>query len=77
MRDLVHALPDADGGREVINGIDASERASEGVTIAHIADNELDFRVEIFRALSVVPVYLRREMIERTHAIAAREKLVG
>jgi hypothetical protein len=35
--------PDADGGGEVVDGVDAGERAAHGVGVAHVADDQLHF----------------------------------
>src|SRR5207237_2027646 len=43
--DLVHALTDADAGREVGDRVDALDRASDRVGVADVADEELDLGV--------------------------------
>jgi hypothetical protein len=57
--DLVHALADADGRREVKDRVDTGERAPHGGGIAHVSANQLDVRVEVRRAIDGA-VYLRR-----------------
>ena len=74
--DLVHRLADADGGGEVVDGVDALERAPDGLVVADVADLELDRRVEVVRPLPV-RVDLRIEVVERPNLVPLREQPVG
>ena len=76
VRDLVHRLADADAGGEVDDGVDAVERAADGVAVANIADLQLDILGEVVGSRAIA-VHLRRQVVERTHAVAAGEQLVG
>jgi hypothetical protein len=49
--DLVHALADAHGSRQVTNDIDAAESLPQLVAVAYIADDELGVGGEIVRSL--------------------------
>jgi hypothetical protein len=57
-------LTDADRGGEVDDGVDAVERAANGVAIAHVADPQIDLRVQVFGSLPC-RVYLLVEVVER------------
>ena len=74
--DLVHRLADADGGGEVVDGVDALERAPDGLVVADVADLELDGRVEVLRSLPV-RVDLRIEVVEGPNLVPLREQPVG
>jgi hypothetical protein len=74
--DLVHRLPDADGGREVDDRVDAVEGIPHRITVAHVAGLELHLRVEVVRRLAV-RVHLRVEVVERAHLVAVGEEPVG
>jgi hypothetical protein len=41
MGELVHALTDADGGGQVVHGVDALQRFVDGNWISHVTANEL------------------------------------
>src|SRR5205814_10162509 len=64
--DLVHRLPDADGGREVNDGVDACQRATEGDAIADVRGDELDLRIEVVRPL-LTRMNLRVQVVERAN----------
>ena len=48
--DRVHALADADLGREVDDLVDAAQRAADRRLVAHVADHQFDVAIEIVRA---------------------------
>ena len=56
--------------------VDAFDGAAECVGVADVADDELDLGGEVFGPLAAA-VYLRREVVERAHAVPVREQLVG
>src|SRR5262249_57432688 len=74
--DLVHGLPDADGGREVDDGVDAVERRPYGVAVAHVAGLQLDGRIKVVRPLAV-RMDLRVEVVQRPHLVAVGEQPVS
>src|SRR5262249_22984894 len=74
--DLVHRLPNADGSREVDDGVHAVERAPHGIVIAHVADLQLDGRVEVIRTLAP-RVNLRVEVVQCPHLVAVGQQPVG
>ena len=73
--DLVHRLPDADGGREVNDGVDACQRATDGVAISDVRGDELHLRVEIVRPL-FTRMNLRVEGVERANGMSATQQRV-
>jgi hypothetical protein len=77
MVDLVHALSDADRRSEVIHGVDTGQRSPDGKAIPHVSFDELHFLAEVWRTRRAGPVDLRREIVERAHAVAASEELIG
>ena len=56
--------------------IDAGESPADRVGVANVADLELHVRGEV-AGPAAGAVNLRREIVERAHAVAAREQLVG
>jgi hypothetical protein len=56
--------------------VDPGERLPHRVGIAHVADPKLDVGSEISGPRAAA-VHLRREIVERAYAVAAREQLVG
>ena len=62
--------PDADRRREVVDGVDAVGARAAPRSVAHVADDQLDVVVQVRGALRVGPVHLRREAVERAHAVA-------
>ena len=50
--------------------IDAVERLSHGVVVAHVADAELDVRVEVARP-GAAGMHLGIEVVERAHRVTA------
>ena len=73
--DLVHRLPDADGGREVNDGVDACQRATDGVAISDVRGDELHLRVEIVRPL-FTRMNLRVEGVECANGMSATQQRV-
>ena len=71
---LVHALTDADPGREVDDGIDALERAADDILAAHVAGEQLDVGAQVLRAVALV--HLVDQHVERAHRVAGGEQLV-
>ena len=55
----------------------AFEAALDGGLVTHVADHQLDPRIEVSRPAALGPVYLRRQLVERAHRIASPEQLVG
>ena len=58
------------------DGIDAVERPPHRLRVAHVADLQLDVGREVLRPPGAA-VHLRGEVVERAHAVPAREQLVG
>jgi hypothetical protein len=58
------------------DGVDAVERPPKRLAVSDVADLELDVGREIVGARRV-RVDLRRQIVERANAMAAREQLVG
>jgi hypothetical protein len=56
--------------------VDTGEGLPHRVGIAHVADPKLDVGSEISGPRAAA-VHLRREIVERAYAVAAREQLVG
>jgi hypothetical protein len=77
LRDLVHALTDADGSREMEDAIDAGKRRPHRRGIAHIAAAEFDIVIEVGGTDEVRSVNLRKQIIERSDAIASAQQIVG
>jgi hypothetical protein len=75
--DLVHALADADVRGEVIDGVDAVQRAADGRLVPDVAAYELDGRVEVPRTAGIGAVHLRGQVVERAHAMALAQEFVG
>lgn len=75
-RDFIHALPDADFGRQMKHRIDAAQRLSHRVAVADVAADEFHFVVKIFGTRAIV-VHLLRQRVESAHAVAARQQFVG
>src|SRR3712207_8409116 len=47
--DLIHALADADRGREMVDSVNSSQCVLNRLLVAHVADLQLDLRREIIR----------------------------
>ncbi len=58
--DLIHALADADRGREVVDRVDILQCSRHGFPIAHVADDQFDIVREVVRPLRVLAMNLRR-----------------
>ncbi len=58
---LVHTLAYADEGCQMENRVHARQGSADGIRVAHIAAEQLDFTVEISRSRAFRPVDLRYE----------------
>ncbi len=74
LADLVHALADADPGREVDDAVDPVQRAPHGLRVADVADDELDVGRQVVRALAL-RVDLGVQHVEDAHALPRRQQL--
>ena len=70
-------LADADGGGEVIHRVDAVERASDRIRVAHVAAEQLDVGVKIRGPPGIGAVHLRRQIVERADAMSVPQQFVG
>jgi len=70
-------LPDADGGREMADGVDALQGAPDGLGVAHVAHLQLGISVEVGRAPGIGSVDLGHQRIQHAHAVAEGQQLVG
>ena len=71
--DLVHRLPDADGGGEVHESIHALQRPLHGVAVADVALDPLDIGSEV---VGPAVVDLRIERVEHPHLVAGRKQAI-
>jgi hypothetical protein len=75
--DLVHALTDADHGRQVQHGVDSAQRALERRAVTDVATDELDFRREVGGRPRERSVDLQGAVIEHPDPVAGRQKMIG
>jgi hypothetical protein len=74
--DLVHALPDTDGGGEMTNMGDTRERNAKRGAVANISFDALDFRVQMVGKSWFCAVHLLIECIDHSNASAALGQLI-
>jgi len=70
-------LPDAYGGGEVVDGVYVLQRLPSRYAVAYISSDQLDIWAEIWGALSVSSVNLRREVVQRSNVVTSAEQFVG
>src|SRR5882757_9999174 len=70
MLDLVHALPDTDGSREVIHMRHTVQRLVHGVPIADVAALTLHLAMQMRRETTVIAMNLRLEHIQDAYPVA-------
>jgi hypothetical protein len=73
--DLVHALANADGRSEMINRVDAAERAMNGRMIAEVATQQFDIRIKIIRI--AVAMDLADERIDNPDVVTAAQERIA
>jgi hypothetical protein len=61
----------------VIHGVDAAQRSTDDVFVAHIADDQFDGSIEIRRAQTIRPVHLRNEAVEDANVVSRGQQFVG
>ena len=76
MGHVVHALANAGQCSEVVDRVDAVERARDVVGIADVTDLQFHLGREIGRPLAAFAMYLRIENVQRTHAVAGGQQRV-
>ena len=75
LRELVHALGDADPGRQVEDRVDAVERPPHHLGGAEVTGDQVDLGVQV-RGSHGLAVHLLDEAVERTHVVARADELV-
>jgi hypothetical protein len=75
--DVIHALADADGRREMNDAVDAAQRRPDGIAVAHVADDELGICAQIGRTPRVGTVHLRGQIVENANVVAGCEQNFG
>ncbi len=73
--DLIHALADADAGRQVDDAVDPLERGHHGIPIPHIAPDQLHVVREVRRRGAAL-VDLRVDVVQRPDLIAVGEEMI-
>ncbi len=74
MPDLVHRLAYADRRGEVHHRVYVHQRAANVVRVSHVADDELDLRVEIRGP--TLWMNLRKQAVQSSNLVAFAQKLV-
>src|SRR6059058_1992913 len=74
--DLVHALADADARGEVNDVVDAIECTIHRCRITDIPDLQLDFGIQVVRALAGA-VHLLDQAVQCPHLVAQRQQVIG
>src|SRR5438552_17060713 len=76
MSNLIHALPDANGGRQMKNNLDTAEGAVNRASIPDVAFQELGFGGKMWGPRDRA-VHLRIEFIEHPDNMAGLQQMVG
>jgi hypothetical protein len=80
LRDLVHALPDADRGRQVDDRVDRAalgQRPAHRQRVAHVAAHQLDLGSEVGRAPLRLAVDLGQQAVEDPDPVPPLQQEVG
>jgi hypothetical protein len=74
--DLIHALSDADGCAQMINGVNFIQSVFNNPPVSEIAAEKLNIGIQIFRPPPFRAMHLRAQNVEDSHAMPMGYKLV-